>query len=97
LGNADRVAVHQQTALDASESPDEALTGWTAVFIGRGVVDEVRLVDEIVVEGNTATIKGSYAALAKAIAQKKKGTSEEVPSFMSDWRARRDSNPRPAA
>ena len=54
------------------------------------------LVDEIVVSGDTATIKGSYAALANAIVQKKKGTSEEVPSFMSDWRARSDSNARPS-
>ena len=39
------VTVHQQTALDASESPDEALPGRTTVFISRGVVDEVRLVE----------------------------------------------------
>lgn len=37
------------------------------------------LVKEIVVDGDTATMKGSYAALANAIAQKKKGTSNEVP------------------
>ena len=54
------------------------------------------LVDEIVVDGDTATMKGSYAKLANAIAQKKKGTSEEVPSFMCDWRARSDSNARPS-
>ena len=53
------------------------------------------LVDEIVVSGNTATMKGSYAALANAVAQKKKGTSKEVPRFMSEWRARHDSNVRP--
>ncbi len=54
------------------------------------------LVDEIVVDGNTATMRGSYAALANAIAEKKKGTSKEVPSFMSEWRARSDSNARPS-
>ena len=53
------------------------------------------LVDEIVVSEDTATIRGSYAALAEAIAEKKKGTSEEVPSFMYLWRARSDSNARP--
>ena len=54
------------------------------------------LVDEIVVAGETATIKGSYAALANAITEKKKGTSKEVPSFMSEWRARSDSNALPS-
>jgi site-specific DNA recombinase len=54
------------------------------------------LVDEIVVDGDTATMRGSYAALTNAIAQKKKGPSEEVPSFMSEWRARSDSNARPS-
>lgn len=48
------------------------------------------LVDEIVVDGDTATIKGSYAKLANAIAKMKKGTSEEVPYFMSCWCARDD-------
>jgi hypothetical protein len=38
------------------------------------------LVDEIVVAGDTATIKGSYAKLTNAIAQIKKGTSKEVPN-----------------
>ena len=53
------------------------------------------LVDEIVVSGDTATMKGSYARLANAIAETKKGTSEEVPSFIKNWRARHDSNVRP--
>ncbi|SDG73233.1 recombinase family protein [Propionivibrio dicarboxylicus] len=53
------------------------------------------LVDEIVVTGDTATMKGSYVALAQAISEKKKGTSEEVPSSMFAWRARSDSNARP--
>ena len=50
------------------------------------------LVDEIVVSGDTATMKGSYAKLATAITHMKKGTSEEVPSFIGDWPARTDSN-----
>ena len=53
------------------------------------------LVDEIVVSGNTATMKGSYAALTSAITAIKKGTSGEVPCFNVDWRARSDSNARP--
>ncbi len=53
------------------------------------------LVDEIVVQDNTATVKGSYAALAETMQQIKMGTLNQVPSFMADWCARRDSNPRP--
>jgi len=45
------------------------------------------LVDEIVVSGDTATMKGSYAMSANAITEMKKSTSEKVPSFMRDWRA----------
>ena len=51
------------------------------------------LVDEIVVEDKTATIKGSYAALAETMEQIKKGNlTNQVPSFMADWCARSDSN-----
>ncbi len=53
-------------------------------------------IEEIVVDCDTAMIKKSYAALANAIAQKKKGTSNEVPCFVFDWRARSDSNARPS-
>ena len=52
------------------------------------------LVDEIVVDGDTATMKGSYTNLANSIAEMKKGTSKEVPSFMLNWCARHDSNVR---
>lgn len=52
------------------------------------------VVSEIRVTGQTATIAGSYAQLMSAVAQKKK-ESDQVPSFMRDWRARQDSNPRP--
>jgi site-specific DNA recombinase len=56
------------------------------------------LVDEIVVEDKTATIKGSYAALAETMQQIKKGNlSNQVPSFIPVWCARRDSNPPPLA
>ena len=54
------------------------------------------LVSEIVVEGHSATMRGSHAALASAIAaQKKKGTQNQVPTFMGVWCARRDSNSLP--
>ncbi len=52
------------------------------------------LVEEVRVEGNAATITGSNSALIAAVAVKKEGTGS-VPSFMRDWRARQDSNPRP--
>ena len=53
------------------------------------------LVHKIVVSENSVTITGSKAKLASAIhSYKKKGTSEEVPRFMRDWRARHDSNVR---
>ncbi len=52
------------------------------------------LVDEIVVADKTATIRGSYAALAAAAAMDKikVGYPKQVPTFMQDWRARLDSN-----
>ena len=56
------------------------------------------LVDEIVVEGKTATINGSYAALAETMEQIKMGSlSKQVPRFNLNWCARRESNPRPSA
>jgi site-specific DNA recombinase len=53
------------------------------------------LVDEIVVQDKTATVKGSYEALAETMQQIKKGNLNQVPSFMPDWCARSDSNARP--
>jgi len=51
------------------------------------------LVDEIVVKDNTATIRGSYGALAETLEQIKMGNlSKQVPSFIPDWCAGRDSN-----
>lgn len=50
------------------------------------------LVDEIVVEDKTATIKGSYAALGETMQKIKMGNLNQVPTFIPDWRARRDSN-----
>ncbi len=56
------------------------------------------LVDEIVVKDKTATIKGSYAALAETLQKIKMGDlSNQVPSFIPSWCARRDSNPLPLA
>lgn len=45
------------------------------------------LVGEIVVKDDNAVIKGSYAALAHAMHQMKMGTPNQVPTFISDWRA----------
>ena len=53
------------------------------------------LVDEIVIEGGEATIRGSYEKLALAVQKTKKGNLDQVPSFMCAWRARDDSNVRP--
>ena len=53
------------------------------------------LVDEIVVQDKTATVKGSYAALAETMQQIKMGTLNQVPTFIADWCARHDSNVRP--
>jgi site-specific DNA recombinase len=53
------------------------------------------LVDEIVVEDKTATLKGSYAALAETMQQIKMGNLKQVPRFIPDWCARSDSNARP--
>ena len=53
------------------------------------------LVDEIVVQDGTATVKGRYAALAETMQKAKLGTlNNQVPSFIPDWCARRDSNSR---
>ncbi|MEO9040616.1 MAG: recombinase family protein [Gallionella sp.] len=53
------------------------------------------LVDEIVVQDKTATVKGSYEALAETMQQIKMGNLNQVPSFMPNWCARSDSNARP--
>ena len=54
------------------------------------------LVDEIVVEEKTATIKGSYVVLAETMQQIKKGSlNNQVPTFIPNWCARSDSNARP--
>jgi site-specific DNA recombinase len=53
------------------------------------------LVDEIVVQDKTATVKGSYAALAETMQQIKMGTLDQVPTFIPVWCARDDSNVRP--
>jgi site-specific DNA recombinase len=52
------------------------------------------LVDKVVVNGSSATISGSNAKLMRAVAAKKV-VAGQVPTFIQDWRARRDSNSRP--
>ena len=55
------------------------------------------LVDEILVKGNEGMLTGSYTAITKTLHQTKVGTWNQVPTFMSGWRARPDSNGRPSA
>ncbi|MBC9070655.1 recombinase zinc beta ribbon domain-containing protein [Thauera sp. CAU 1555] len=50
------------------------------------------LVDEIVINGNEAAIRGSYDRLALAVQKTKEGNLDQVPSFIGVWRARKDSN-----
>jgi site-specific DNA recombinase len=52
------------------------------------------VVDKVVVNGDTATISGSNAKLMRAVGVKKP-LAGQVPSFIHDWCARRDSNSRP--
>ena len=53
------------------------------------------LVDEVVINGNETTIRGSYDKLAMAVQKTEEGALDQVPSFMCSWRARNDSNVRP--
>ena len=53
------------------------------------------LVDEVKLIGNELHVKGSYGALARAVSLAKEGKLGMVPSFVPEWRARQDSNPRP--
>ena len=52
-------------------------------------------VDKIVINGDKATIRGSYGRLAVAVQGSQEAGLDQVPGFMGDWRARRDSNPWP--
>ena len=55
------------------------------------------LVTEIRVGTTSVQMSGETAALNEAVSKMKMGTSlEKVPSFISDWRARSDSNARPS-
>lgn len=47
------------------------------------------LVDEIVVKGGEATIRGSYEKLAMAVQKTKEGNLDQVPSFICMARTRR--------
>ena len=53
------------------------------------------LVDEIRLDGNALVVTGSHRRLADAIGFMQKRKLGEVPSFVNDWRARWDANPRP--
>ncbi len=51
------------------------------------------LVDQIVLSGNEASIRGGYRPLAAAVEKSKEGTLDQVPSFVGEWRARKDYRP----
>ena len=53
------------------------------------------LVNEIRLDGNELHIRGSYRALARAVSLSREGKLGNVPSFVPEWRARRDSNSLP--
>ena len=55
------------------------------------------IIGEVVINDDEAIIRGSYAALAQALHQMKMGTNNLVPTLLSNWCARRDSNPPPLA
>ena len=48
------------------------------------------LVSEIRIEGQEATITGSYEALASAVSEKNLGTLGRVPRFVPNWLAGSD-------
>ena len=52
------------------------------------------MVDEVRVEDKAAIISGSYERLIAAVQSKKEDTFR-VPTFMREWRVRRDSNSLP--
>jgi len=53
------------------------------------------LVEEIRLEGDELKIRGSYRRLADAVGLMESMKLGEVPSFIPEWRARQDLNPRP--
>ena len=64
--------------------------------LGHGRQLMTLLVSEIRVGKTDICLTGSNATLANAVTEMKMGTPiEEVPMFISDWRARHDSNVRP--
>jgi len=52
-------------------------------------------VDEIKLDGNELVVTASHRRLADAFGFMQKRKLGEVPSFVNDWRARQDLNPRP--
>lgn len=54
------------------------------------------LVDEIRLDGDQLTVRGSYGKLAEAIGSQAGKKAGSVPSFVPDWRPEHESNVRPA-
>jgi site-specific DNA recombinase len=53
------------------------------------------LVDEIKLDGDQLIVRGSHRRVADAIGFMQRRKLGEVPSFVNDWGARQESNPRP--
>lgn len=53
------------------------------------------LVDEIVINGDEAAIRGATTDRRIAVQRSEETGLDQVPSLMGEWRARRDSNSRP--
>ncbi len=53
------------------------------------------LIDEIKLYGNELVVRGSHRCVVDAIGFMQKRTLGEVPSFVNEWRVRRDSNSLP--
>jgi hypothetical protein len=53
------------------------------------------LVEEIKLDGSELVVRGSHRRLADAFGFMEKRKLGEVPSFVDDWRAQKDSNSRP--
>ena len=92
--------VRRRQALPAARIPPNQVAAFSKLLRARlrdrasgFAKDYLRaLVDEIRVEGNAATISGSYERLIAAVVKEKEDTVL-VPSFTPDWRPHGDSNP----
>ena len=83
------VAVGQGKLLDDGKRARMSVKVGDQVVYGKYSGNEIKL------DGNELVVRGSHRRLADAIGFMEKRKLGEVPSFVNDWRARRDSNPLP--